>query len=109
LCETLPIWGSGDPTPSLNELGEKGWELVTSRGYGNENQRDTLYMFKREEWQTLPAHPCPEAYPARRRSPPADKGAEADASGSAFEYCRATTHKQEMSTEDAAGAFSRQQ
>jgi hypothetical protein len=37
----------GDPTPSLNELGMQRWELVTSRGYGNEPQSRTLYVFKR--------------------------------------------------------------
>src|SRR5262245_49235602 len=35
-------WGGGDPTPSFNDLGKQGWELVTSRGYGNENQSKTL-------------------------------------------------------------------
>ena len=40
-------WGGGDPIPSLNELGEKGWELVTSRGYGNEIQSHTVYVLKR--------------------------------------------------------------
>jgi hypothetical protein len=39
--------GGGDPTTSLNYLGKEGWELVTSRGYGNENQSQTLYVFKR--------------------------------------------------------------
>jgi hypothetical protein len=41
------VLGGGDPTSSLNELGRQGWELVTSRGYGNEPQSDTLYVFKR--------------------------------------------------------------
>jgi hypothetical protein len=40
-------WGGGDPTPSLNDLGKQGWELVTSRGYGDEPQSHTLYVFKR--------------------------------------------------------------
>jgi hypothetical protein len=40
-------WGGGDPTPSLNDLGKEGWELVTSRGYGNEPPSQTLYVFKR--------------------------------------------------------------
>ena len=40
-------WGGGDPTSSLDELGKQGWELVTSRGYGNEPQSQTLYVFKR--------------------------------------------------------------
>jgi hypothetical protein len=39
--------GGGDPTSSLNDLGKQGWELVTSRGYGNEHQSQTLYVFKR--------------------------------------------------------------
>jgi hypothetical protein len=40
-------WGGGDPTPSLNELGLQRWELIASRGYGNEIQSQTLYVFKR--------------------------------------------------------------
>jgi hypothetical protein len=40
-------WGGGDPTSSLNDLGKQGWELVTSRGYGNEPPSETLYVFKR--------------------------------------------------------------
>jgi hypothetical protein len=44
--KTLHV-GSGDPTSSLNYLGTEGWELVTSRGYGNEPQSQTLYVFKR--------------------------------------------------------------
>jgi hypothetical protein len=39
--------GGVDPTPSLNEMGKQGWELVASRGYGNEPQSPTLYIFKR--------------------------------------------------------------
>jgi hypothetical protein len=39
--------GGGDPTSSLDELGKQGWELVTSRGYGNEPQSPTWYVFKR--------------------------------------------------------------
>jgi hypothetical protein len=39
--------GGGDPIPSLDDLGQQGWELVTSRGYGNEPQSQTLYVFKR--------------------------------------------------------------
>jgi hypothetical protein len=39
--------GGGDPVPSLNELGKEGWELVTSRSYGNEFQSQTLYVFER--------------------------------------------------------------
>jgi Domain of unknown function (DUF4177) len=38
-------WGGGDPTPSLNDLGAQGWELVTSRGYGHQFQ--SLFFFKR--------------------------------------------------------------
>jgi hypothetical protein len=38
-------WNVGDPTRSLNDLGQEGWELVTIRGYGNENQ--ALYVLKR--------------------------------------------------------------
>jgi len=46
--EYKPLYvGGGDPTPSLNDLGKQGWELVTSRGYGNEDQSQTLYVFKR--------------------------------------------------------------
>jgi hypothetical protein len=44
--KTLDV-GSGDPTRSLNELGKQGWELVTSRGYGNEPGSQTSYIFKR--------------------------------------------------------------
>jgi hypothetical protein len=44
--QTLYV-GGGDPTPSLNDLGKQGWELVTSRGYGNEPPSQTLYVFKR--------------------------------------------------------------
>jgi hypothetical protein len=40
-------WGGGDPTRSLNDLGQQGWELVAIRGYGDENQSQTLYVFKR--------------------------------------------------------------
>jgi hypothetical protein len=40
-------WAGGDPTPSLNELGTQGWELATSRGYGDEYRSHTLYVFKR--------------------------------------------------------------
>jgi len=40
-------WGGGDPTDSLNDLGKQGWELVTSRGYGNEIQSTTRYIFKK--------------------------------------------------------------
>jgi hypothetical protein len=40
-------WGGGDPNDSLNELGKGGWELVTSRGYGDEPQSQTLFVFKR--------------------------------------------------------------
>lgn len=40
-------WGGGDPTSSFDDLGKQGWELVTSRGYGNEPQSQTLYVFKR--------------------------------------------------------------
>ena len=40
-------WGGGDPTPSLNDLGKQGWELVAVRGYGDENPSQTLYVFKR--------------------------------------------------------------
>jgi hypothetical protein len=40
-------WGGGDPIPSLDDLGKQGWELVASRGYGNEPQSETLYVFKR--------------------------------------------------------------
>jgi hypothetical protein len=40
-------WGGGDPTPDFNDLGKQGWELVTSRGYGNEPSSHTLYVFKR--------------------------------------------------------------
>ena len=39
-------WGGGDPIPSLNDLGKQEWELVASRGYGNEPQSETLYVFK---------------------------------------------------------------
>jgi hypothetical protein len=42
-------WGAGDPTRSLNELGQEGWELVAVRGYGAENQSQTLYVFKRSK------------------------------------------------------------
>lgn len=40
-------WGGGDPTRSLNDLGHEGWELVAIRGYGDENQSQTLDVFKR--------------------------------------------------------------
>ena len=40
-------WGGGDPTRSLNDLGQQGWELVTSRGYGDEGTSQTLYVLKR--------------------------------------------------------------
>jgi hypothetical protein len=40
-------WFGGDPTGSLNDLGMQGWELVTSRGLGNEPQSPSLYVFKR--------------------------------------------------------------
>ena len=40
-------WGGGDPTPSLNELGMQGWELVTSRGYGDQSFSNTTYVLKR--------------------------------------------------------------
>jgi hypothetical protein len=40
-------WNRGDPTRSLNDLGQQGWELVAIRGYGDENQSQTLYVFKR--------------------------------------------------------------
>jgi hypothetical protein len=40
-------WSGGDPTDSLNELGKKGWELVTTRGYGDEPQSQTSFCFKR--------------------------------------------------------------
>jgi hypothetical protein len=40
-------WGGGDPQPTLNGLGKQGWELVAVRGYGNEPQSHTLYVFKR--------------------------------------------------------------
>ena len=40
-------WSGGDPTRSLNDLGQQGWELVAIRGYGDENQSQTLYVFKR--------------------------------------------------------------
>jgi hypothetical protein len=39
--------GSGDPIPLLNDAGKQGWELVTSRSYGNEPQSQTVYIFKR--------------------------------------------------------------
>jgi hypothetical protein len=42
-------WGGGDPTRSLNDLGRQGWELVAIRGYGDENQSQTLYVFKRRK------------------------------------------------------------
>jgi hypothetical protein len=40
-------WSGGDPTRALNDLGQEGWELVATRGYGDENQSQTLYVFKR--------------------------------------------------------------
>jgi hypothetical protein len=40
-------WGGGDPTSEFNDLGKEGWELVTSRGYGNEPSSQTLFVFKR--------------------------------------------------------------
>ena len=40
-------WGGGDPTGSLNDIGQLGWELVAVRGYGDANQSQTLYVFKR--------------------------------------------------------------
>ena len=39
--------GGGDPVPAFNEAGQQGWELVTSRAYGVENQSLTTYVFKR--------------------------------------------------------------
>ena len=40
-------WGGGDPTASLNNLGKQGWELVTSRAYGDQLQSPTTFFLKR--------------------------------------------------------------
>ena len=45
--KTLWLRG-GNPEQSLNDLGVQGWELVAVRSYGDENQSETLYVFKRE-------------------------------------------------------------